>query len=45
MMTAKEIEESTELAKTQLGWLREIALQLAVLNESRPQPSIVVKKK
>lgn len=45
MMTAKEIEDSSELSKTQVGWLREIALQLAVLNESKPQPLQVGQKK
>jgi ubiquitin len=45
MMTAKEIQESDESCKTERGWLREIALQLATLNESKPLPIQVGQKK
>lgn len=44
-MSAEEIKELDESSKTERGWLKEIALQLALLNESKPLPAIVVKKK
>jgi ubiquitin len=44
-MTAREITETDESSKTEKGWLREIAYQLATLNESKPQPLQVGQKK
>lgn len=37
-MTAGEIKEQIAEGKTQIGWLKEIAYQLAVLNEQKAQP-------
>lgn len=36
-MTSIEIKETDESAKTEKGWLREVAYQLALLNESRTE--------
>lgn len=44
-MTADDIKETDESCKTEKGWLREIALQLAILNESKPLPLQVGQKK
>ena len=37
-MTAKEISQCDESQRTIGGWLKEIAYQLATLNESEPEP-------
>jgi len=45
-MTAEEIKERPAEALTQSGWLREIAYQLARLNETpEPKPAITIKRK
>ena len=41
-MTAAEIKEADESAKTEKGWLREVAYQLAVMNESKIEPKKVI---
>lgn len=47
-MTSEEIKELSESGRTEVGWLKEIAYQLACLNERQQQeskPSVVVKRK
>jgi hypothetical protein len=39
-MTLKELEQSSELQLGMNGWLREIAIQLALLNEKGEAPNI-----
>lgn len=36
-MTAAEIKEQIAEGKTQIGWLKEIAFQLALMNEHKPE--------
>jgi len=43
-MTPEEIKETDESCKTEKGWLKEIAYQLAVMNQPK-QPFQVGKKK
>lgn len=44
-MTADEIKETDESCKTEKGWFKEIAYQLATLNEAKPLPLQVGQKK
>jgi hypothetical protein len=36
-VTAEEIKHTEEFARTHAGWLREIAYQLALMNEPKPE--------
>lgn len=40
-MTSEEIKETPQEARSQAGWLKEIAYQLAQLNESKQQPNVI----
>lgn len=43
-MTAEEIKNASESSKTEAGWLKEIAYQLAVLNEKQSVPAAIAEE-
>ena len=39
-MTSEKIKETSHYDLSETAWLKEIALQLAILNEKKPEPII-----